>query len=111
MDETVKCIHYWSDSPTSQYRNKQMFNFVANHEHKYGIKARWNYFEAEHGKHVDYRTGDLIAAVYDKRWYIGQVSDINIEENEIEINFMESRKGLYKSRLNLAWVTFSFLSN
>lgn len=50
IDEDLKCIHYWSDSPTSQYRNKYMFNFVANHNQRYGVTARWNYFEAGHGK-------------------------------------------------------------
>lgn len=46
----TKCIHYWTDSPTSQYRNKVIFNTVANHESLYGIEARWNYWEAGHGK-------------------------------------------------------------
>ena len=50
IDKDLKCIHYWSDSPTSQYRNKYMFNFVANHNQRYGVTARWNYFEAGHGK-------------------------------------------------------------
>ena len=46
----VKTVHYWTDSPTSQYRNKVIFNFVANHEATYGFPALWNYFEAGHGK-------------------------------------------------------------
>lgn len=50
INVNVSTIHYWSDSPTSQYRNKHIFNIVANHEERYGTKARWNYFEAGHGK-------------------------------------------------------------
>ena len=50
MDSGLKYIHYWSDSPTSQYRNKQMFDFIANHQCVHGVKGRWNYFEAGHGK-------------------------------------------------------------
>ncbi|XP_053389868.1 uncharacterized protein LOC128552829 [Mercenaria mercenaria] len=50
IDSELQCIHYWSDSPTSQYRNKSIFDFVANHKAIHGMNARWNYFEAGHGK-------------------------------------------------------------
>ncbi|XP_069109647.1 uncharacterized protein [Argopecten irradians] len=50
IDPDIQCIHYWTDSPTSQYRNKTIFHMVANHEQLFGMKARWNYFEAGHGK-------------------------------------------------------------
>jgi len=46
----IHTVHYYSDSPFSQYRNKWMFNFVATHQRKYGIKATWDYFETGHGK-------------------------------------------------------------
>ena len=46
----VKRIHYWTDSPTSQYRNRYIFQVVASHEETYNITAQWNYFEAGHGK-------------------------------------------------------------
>ena len=47
---TVSVIHYWTDSPTSQYRNKYIFQLIANHKQIFGIRAVWNYFEAGHGK-------------------------------------------------------------
>jgi hypothetical protein len=50
IDANVTAVHYWSDSPTSQYRNKHIFDLIANHEQRYGTTARWNYFEAGHGK-------------------------------------------------------------
>ena len=50
LDSEVQMIHYWTDSPSSQYRNKIIFDAVANHDTIYGCKARWNYFEAGHGK-------------------------------------------------------------
>lgn len=50
IDPEVTFIHYWTDGPTSQYRNKQIFYTVANHTNIYDIGARWNYFEAGHGK-------------------------------------------------------------
>ncbi|KAL3882341.1 hypothetical protein ACJMK2_028694 [Sinanodonta woodiana] len=36
----LRVIHYLSDSPTSQYRNKTMFQFVSMHEEEFGIPAR-----------------------------------------------------------------------
>ncbi|VDH94171.1 Hypothetical predicted protein [Mytilus galloprovincialis] len=46
----LKRIHYLSDSPTSQYRNKTIFQFIAMHEEEFGMPARWNYLESGHGK-------------------------------------------------------------
>ena len=47
----LKMVHYWSNSPTSQYRNKSIFNIVCNHKKWLpGGAAAWNYFEAGHGK-------------------------------------------------------------
>ena len=39
-------IHYWTDSPTSQYRN----NIISRHKELFGKAASWNYFEAGHGE-------------------------------------------------------------
>ena len=43
-------VHYWTNSPTSQYRNKTIFGILANHTVEFGVPATWNYFEAGHGK-------------------------------------------------------------
>lgn len=43
-------VHYWTDSPTSQYRNKSIFSVVAKHKSIFGCFATWNYFECGHGK-------------------------------------------------------------
>lgn len=50
LNPDLKCIHYLSDSPTSQYRNKNMFYIVANHLDLFGVNSTWQYFEAGHGK-------------------------------------------------------------
>lgn len=50
LDTQVKNIHYWTDSPSSQYRNRFVFETIAKHESIYGMKAIWNYFEAGYGK-------------------------------------------------------------
>ena len=43
-------IHFWSDGPTTQYRNKQHSYFMSQ-IHTFGLQnCTWNYFEAGHGK-------------------------------------------------------------
>jgi hypothetical protein len=44
------CIHYVTNSPTSQYRNKSIMYLVANHDKIFGMKASWQYWEAGHRK-------------------------------------------------------------
>lgn len=46
----IKHVHYWTDSPTSQYRNRYMFETIMKHKTLFGCTATWNYFEAGHGK-------------------------------------------------------------
>ena len=48
-------VHYWTDSPTSQYRNKTIFSIVSRHEEHFDAKAAWNYFEARHGNALQMR--------------------------------------------------------
>jgi len=46
----LKAIHFWTDSPTSQYRNKTVFNFISMLEQSHGVAGSWQYFESGHGK-------------------------------------------------------------
>ena len=46
----LKMVHYWTDSPSSQYRNKSAFYVISDHENIFGVPAIWNYFESGHGK-------------------------------------------------------------
>ena len=46
----LKCVHYWTDSPTSQYRNKHIFAIIKKHNDHFGVNCTWDYFEAGHGK-------------------------------------------------------------
>ena len=46
----IDTIHYLSDSPSSQYRNRFMFFLTLAHFEIFGLHARWDYFEAGHGK-------------------------------------------------------------
>jgi len=43
-------IHYWTDSPSSQYRNKTAFYIISDHINLFCMPAEWNYFECGHGK-------------------------------------------------------------
>jgi hypothetical protein len=40
----LQMIHYLTNSPTSQYRNKMIFSVVANHHELFGVDASWMYF-------------------------------------------------------------------
>ena len=46
----IQFIHYWTDSPTSQYRNKTIFKITSCHEEYFNVFAAWNYMESGHGK-------------------------------------------------------------
>lgn len=43
-------VHFWTDSPTSQYRNKYIFNLICQFQERFNMKASWQYFESGHGK-------------------------------------------------------------
>ena len=47
---SLKYVHYVTDSPTSQYRNKKIFHILVKHRSEFGVNASWHYFEAGHGK-------------------------------------------------------------
>ena len=46
----LNMVHFWTDSPSSQYRNKLIFDMIANFENLHGCKATWHSFESGHGK-------------------------------------------------------------
>ena len=48
--EGLNRVHHWTDSPTSQYRNKTIFSIVSRHEEHSDAKAAWNYFKTGDGK-------------------------------------------------------------
>ena len=50
LPDTIRVIHYCSDSPSSQYRNKSIFSILCKHQQLLGFNATWTYFEAGHGK-------------------------------------------------------------
>ncbi|XP_061183299.1 uncharacterized protein LOC133191568 [Saccostrea echinata] len=73
IDPDVSTIHYWTDSPTSQYRNKTIIDFVANHKSTHGMNARWNYFESGHGKGPCDGLGGTVKRLADEAMRSGKV--------------------------------------
>ena len=46
----VKKIHYFTDGCAGQYKNKNNFIHLCNHEDDFGLAAEWNFFTTSHGK-------------------------------------------------------------
>ena len=53
--------------------------------------------------------GEFVACIYNEEWYIGEIVDIDEDEQDVEINFMEKSKELYRwpRREDKIWVSFS----
>ena len=45
---------------------------------------------------TQFAVGHYVATVYDSRWYVGKIVDIDDEESHIEITFMARRKQFYQ---------------
>ena len=43
-----------------------------------------------------FKAGDFISGVYLAKWYIGEVVDVDPEDDELEIKFMEQKKKLFQ---------------
>lgn len=51
MISEINVIHFLSDSPSIQYRNKTMFQFMITYLKNFCKKSlTWNYYESGHGK-------------------------------------------------------------
>ena len=47
---TLRKVHYITDSPASQYRNRSVLHMIGQHSQEFGIAATWHYLESSHGK-------------------------------------------------------------
>ena len=72
LDEEVSHIHYVTDRPTSQYRNKIMFLIAKQHTQLFGFPALWQYLEAGHGKGPCDGVGDCAKRMADVAVKSGQ---------------------------------------
>ena len=58
-------VHYWSDGPSSQFRNQHNFTNLLLHQRDHGMLADWNFFATSHGKgENDGAGGDVKNAVW-----------------------------------------------
>ena len=62
----LRHIHYYTDSPTLQYRNKSIFYIVSRQKSLFDVSASWNYFEAGHRKGPCDGVGGLVKRMADK---------------------------------------------
>ena len=46
----LEVIHFVSDGPSSQYRNKSVCNLIARFHQIFSLRATWSWWEAGHGK-------------------------------------------------------------
>ncbi|XP_060564869.1 uncharacterized protein LOC132724071 [Ruditapes philippinarum] len=78
LKQTLKCnlrkVYYWTDGPSSQYKNKTAFFITSNHDELLGPKADWNYFESGHGKGACDGIGGTAKRMADQSIRQGKVS-------------------------------------
>ena len=46
----VDTVNYWSDGPSSQFKNQFNFTNLLFHEYDHHASADWNFFATSHGK-------------------------------------------------------------
>lgn len=73
----IRMIHFLSDSPTTQYRNKTIFYLIAHAlQHSVPVSvATWNYMEAGHGKGAPDGIGGCLKRTADR--IVAQGQDID----------------------------------
>lgn len=70
---TVRRIHFWSDGPTTQYRQKYNFFLFCEITQNEGFhQATWSFFEASHGKGAADGVGGVVKRTLDARVAYGK---------------------------------------
>ncbi|CAH0552477.1 unnamed protein product [Brassicogethes aeneus] len=88
----VKIVHFQSDGPSTQYRNKKMFNILANHISK-DLKAEkvyWHFSESGHGKGAPDGIGAAVKQLADA--LVARGSDIPNFESLVDILAVHKKK-------------------
>ena len=94
----VTDLHFFSDGPTPQYRNKQNFFLISTQVYKMGfLTASWNFFESGHGKGAPDAIGGTLKRQADSMVNLGfDIPDattlfnaLNKEESQIKLYFVE----------------------
>jgi hypothetical protein len=89
---------FFSDGPTTKYRQKQNFYLLNNQLYYYGFhQATWNYFEAGHGKGAADGVGAALKRKADKLVSFGKdISDAHqfyeaVKKSKVKIFFVEEQ--------------------
>lgn len=97
LSPEVEILHFWSDGPVTQYRNKYMFYFLVTHLTEFFtnlIHFTWNYHEAGHGKGAPDGVGAVCKRLADRLVASGKdiasLSDLSdaIQKNYPSINVL-----------------------
>ncbi|GBP84581.1 hypothetical protein EVAR_64611_1 [Eumeta japonica] len=78
LPSEVEILHFWSDGPVTQYRNKYMFYFLVAHLIEFYpaiTHFTWNYHEAGHGKGAPDGVGAVCKRSADR--LVGSGNDIS----------------------------------
>ncbi|KAK1879819.1 Enolase [Dissostichus eleginoides] len=63
----VSILHFFSDGPATQYRQKGNFFYLSTEPYKYGFKEiTWNFFQASHGKGAPDGVGGVLKRSADR---------------------------------------------
>ncbi|CAK1602488.1 unnamed protein product [Parnassius mnemosyne] len=69
----INCVHFYSDGPTTQYRQKKNFWLFGEKTKEDGfVQATWSFFEASHGKGAADGVGGAIKRILDSRVSYGE---------------------------------------
>ena len=81
-------VHYWSDGPSSQFKNQYSFTNLLLHQRDHGMPGDWNFFVTSHGKgENDDASEDVKNAVWRK-----------VLQNEAVVGDLESFASVSKEK-------------
>lgn len=87
MPKHVKSIDFWSDGPSSQFKNKFAVCIMEYLQEKTGISIKWNYFAASHGKGPVDGVGAIV-----KRYVTSKIMTRKVIVQDIE-SFLNAAEG------------------
>jgi hypothetical protein len=78
----VERFHFFSDGPSSQFRNRYLMNYISNFEKKFkGAACQWNFFATCHGRGMwDAEGGRLKHKVQELNQQVDKCGEIRIPE-------------------------------
>ena len=62
-------VHYWSDGPSSQFKNQFNFTNLKFHEKDHGMPADWNFFTTSHSKGGNDGAGGDVKIQFGERYF------------------------------------------